>query len=106
MTTLRLNQRVFSSRRAKNCFTGRGSRSSSREGLLTTLGSDAANVYVTLTAKQMRPGLKVVALAQDERSRANGRIGRAVGPEAADVEGAAAKGLDRFSHRQHLRQVG
>ena len=40
------------------------------QGLLTTLGSDAANVYVTLTAKQMQPGIKVVALAQDERSRA------------------------------------
>ena len=39
------------------------------QGLLTTLGTDASNVYVTLTAKQMKPGLKVVALAQDESSR-------------------------------------
>jgi voltage-gated potassium channel len=36
---------------------------------MTTLGSDAANVYVTLTAKQLRPELHVVAIAQDERSR-------------------------------------
>ncbi len=35
-------------------------------GLLTTLGSDAANVYVTLTAKQMNRALKVVAIALDE----------------------------------------
>jgi len=35
-------------------------------GLLTTLGSDAANVYVTLTAKQMNRALKVVAVALDE----------------------------------------
>ncbi|MHC4939882.1 MAG: potassium channel family protein [Planctomycetota bacterium] len=38
------------------------------KGLLTTLDSDAANVYVTLTAKQMNPGVKVVALALDERA--------------------------------------
>ena len=38
------------------------------KGLLTTLGSDAANVYVTLTAKQMFPKLKVVALALDDRA--------------------------------------
>jgi voltage-gated potassium channel len=37
-------------------------------GLLTTLGSDAANVYVTLTAKQMNRDLKVVAIALDERA--------------------------------------
>lgn len=35
-------------------------------GLLTTLGSDAANVYVTLTAKQMNRDLKVVAIALAE----------------------------------------
>lgn len=38
-------------------------------GLLTTLGSDAENVYVTLTAKQMKRDLKVVSIAQDDRSR-------------------------------------
>jgi voltage-gated potassium channel len=38
------------------------------KGLLTTLDSDAANVYVTLTSKQMNPDLKVVALALDERA--------------------------------------
>jgi voltage-gated potassium channel len=37
-------------------------------GLLTTLGSDADNVYVTLTAKQMKRDLKVVAIALDERA--------------------------------------
>lgn len=37
-------------------------------GLLTTLDSDAANVYVTLTSKQMNPKTKVVALALDERA--------------------------------------
>jgi len=37
-------------------------------GLLTTLDSDAANVYVTLTSKQMNPDVKVVALALDERA--------------------------------------
>lgn len=37
-------------------------------GLLTTLDSDAANVYVTLSAKEMQPGLKVVALALNERA--------------------------------------
>jgi len=36
--------------------------------LLTTLGSDADNVYVTLTAKQMSPKIKVVAIALDERA--------------------------------------
>lgn len=36
--------------------------------LLTTLGSDADNVYVTLTAKQMKRTLLVVASARDERS--------------------------------------
>jgi len=35
-------------------------------GLLTTLPTDAANVYVALTAKQIRPTLHVVALARDE----------------------------------------
>jgi voltage-gated potassium channel len=35
-------------------------------GLLTTLSGDAANVYVTLTARQMRPGLHVVAVAREE----------------------------------------
>ena len=35
-------------------------------GLITTIDSDAANVYVTLTAKQMNPAVKVVALALDE----------------------------------------
>jgi voltage-gated potassium channel len=40
----------------------------SARGLLTTLDSDAANVYVTLTAKQMNPTVKVVALALDERA--------------------------------------
>lgn len=39
-------------------------------GLLSCLGTDAANVYVTLTAKQMRRNIKVVAIAQDERARA------------------------------------
>jgi len=38
------------------------------KGLLTTLDSDAANVYVTLTSKQMNPNAKVVALALDERA--------------------------------------
>ncbi len=38
-------------------------------GLLTTLGSDAANVYVTLTAKQMHRELKVVAIALDDGAR-------------------------------------
>jgi len=38
------------------------------KGLLTTLDSDAANVYVTLTCKQMNPAVKVVALALDERA--------------------------------------
>jgi len=37
-------------------------------GLLTTLDSDAANVYVTLSAKQMNPSMKVVALALNERA--------------------------------------
>jgi voltage-gated potassium channel len=37
-------------------------------GLLTTLGSDADNVYVTLTAKQMKRDLKVVAIALDDRA--------------------------------------
>ena len=35
-------------------------------GLLTTLDSDASNVYVALTAKQMVRGLTVVALAHEE----------------------------------------
>ena len=39
-------------------------------GLLTTLDSDAANVYVTLSAKQMNPKMKVVALALNERATA------------------------------------
>jgi len=38
-------------------------------GLLSALGTDAANVYVTLTAKQMKRSIKVVAIAQDERAR-------------------------------------
>jgi len=38
--------------------------------LLTALDSDAANVYVTLTAKQMKRGIKVVALSHDERADA------------------------------------
>jgi voltage-gated potassium channel len=38
------------------------------KGLLTTLGSDADNVYVTLTAKQMKRSLLVVVSARDERS--------------------------------------
>lgn len=36
--------------------------------LLTTLENDAANVYVTLTAKQMAPRLNVVSIALDERA--------------------------------------
>ena len=35
-------------------------------GLLATLPTDAANVYVALTAKQIKPTLHVVALARDE----------------------------------------
>ncbi|MHC4931331.1 MAG: potassium channel family protein [Planctomycetota bacterium] len=38
--------------------------------LLSTLGSDAENVYVTLSAKQMNRAIKVVAVAQDDRARA------------------------------------
>ncbi len=37
-------------------------------GLLTTLDNDAANLYVTLSAKQMNPKVKVVALALNERA--------------------------------------
>ena len=37
-------------------------------GLLTTLDNDAANLYVTLSAKQMNPAAKVVALALNERA--------------------------------------
>jgi voltage-gated potassium channel len=37
-------------------------------GVLTTLGSDADNVYVTLTAKQKNRSIKVVSIAQDERA--------------------------------------
>jgi voltage-gated potassium channel len=36
--------------------------------LLTTLESDASNVYVTLTAKQMSPNLHVVSIGLDERA--------------------------------------
>ena len=36
------------------------------KGLLTTLPTDAANVYVALIAKQIKPTLHVVALARDE----------------------------------------
>jgi voltage-gated potassium channel len=36
--------------------------------LLTTLESDASNVYVTLTAKQMSPDLHVVSIGLDERA--------------------------------------
>jgi len=35
-------------------------------GVLTTLPTDAANVYVALTVKQIKPTLHVVALARDE----------------------------------------
>jgi voltage-gated potassium channel len=35
-------------------------------GILTTLPTDAENVYVALTAKQLKPTLHVVALARDE----------------------------------------
>lgn len=35
-------------------------------GILTTLPTDAENVYVALTAKQIKPTLHVVALARDE----------------------------------------
>lgn len=38
-------------------------------GLLTTLDNDAANLYVTLSAKQMNPNVKVVALALNERAK-------------------------------------
>jgi voltage-gated potassium channel len=38
-------------------------------GLLSTLGSDADNVYVTLTAKLVHPEAKVVAIAANERAR-------------------------------------
>ena len=38
-------------------------------GLLTTLDNDAANLYVTLSAKQMNPKVKVVALALNERAK-------------------------------------
>jgi len=37
-------------------------------GLLATLSSDADNVYVTLTAKQMAPQVSVVSIASDERA--------------------------------------
>jgi len=40
------------------------------QGLLSTLGTDADNVYVTLTAKQMKRSARVVAIAQDERAKA------------------------------------
>ncbi|MHC4956987.1 MAG: potassium channel family protein [Planctomycetota bacterium] len=39
------------------------------DGLLSTLGSDADNVYVTLTAKQVHPEAKVVTIAANERAR-------------------------------------
>ena len=42
--------------------------------LLTTLGTDAANVYVTLTAKQMAPKVKVVAVAMDPHERASDKL--------------------------------
>jgi voltage-gated potassium channel len=35
-------------------------------GLLATLGTDADNVYVTLTAKQMKSEIRVVAVAREE----------------------------------------
>ncbi len=40
----------------------------SARGLLTTLASDADNVYVTLTARQMNRGLTIIALAREERA--------------------------------------
>lgn len=39
------------------------------QGLLSTLGTDADNVYVTLTAKQLKRSVRVVAIAQDERAK-------------------------------------
>ena len=35
-------------------------------GLLTTLGTDAANLYVTLTARQMKPGIAIAAAAMNQ----------------------------------------
>ena len=37
-------------------------------GLLTTLGTDAANLYVTLTARQMKPGIAIAAAAMNQRA--------------------------------------
>ena len=39
------------------------------QGLLSTLGTDADNVYVTLTAKQLKRSVRVAAIAQDERAK-------------------------------------
>ena len=49
-------------------------------GLLTTLGTDAANVYVSLTVKQIHPSTRVVAIAQDPHERAAQKL-RAAGAD-------------------------
>ena len=94
------------------------------EALLTTLGTDADNVYVTLTAKQRNPKILVIALARDERAesklRAAGadrvispyqlggsRMARIVRhPTVADFLDMAtgANPLDFFMEQQEVRE--
>ncbi len=38
------------------------------KAIITTLSTDAQNVYVTLTARQLAPNLTIIARAEDERS--------------------------------------
>jgi voltage-gated potassium channel len=39
------------------------------KGLITAIGSDAVNVYITLTARMLNPELNIIALATDPESR-------------------------------------
>lgn len=39
------------------------------KGLVAVMGSDAANVFTTLSAKELNPGIKIIAQADEEKSK-------------------------------------
>jgi voltage-gated potassium channel len=81
--------------------------------LLALLPSDADNLYLTMTAKSLNPGIRVIARGRDERAEMKlkrGGADRVVSPylmAAARVLSAAAKPMvvefmELVTHRQHL----
>src|SRR5262249_44827022 len=46
----------------------RHARIDTARGLVAAVGGDAANIYITLTARELNPGLRIIARASEEEA--------------------------------------